>query len=135
MIYGVFISNGMMSVMKGKNLQMNRKSILYIILAIFTILALSTMLFVKNRLFDGKMTCRGVITNHIGDWEYDSDCIIIIESKYNSPWIVYESLEELNSRFNEKLEYGDHVWVSYTTDGYEIAPQLMEVVYIKEIRK
>lgn len=106
-----------------------------IILVIFFAAILVAALFVKNKIFDGKLTCTGVITNRIGEWEYESDCFIVIDSKYGGPWIVYESLEEINERFHQDLAYGDRVWVSYTTDGYEIAPGLMDVNFIMEIGK
>ena len=109
---------------------MKKKVICGIVFAVILVAAL----FVKNKLFDGKMTCTGVITNCMGEWEYDSDCFIVIDSKYGGPWIVYESLEEINERFHKDLAYGDRVWISYTTDGYEIAPQQMEVVYILELK-
>lgn len=101
---------------------------------IFAVILVAT-LFVKNKLFDGKMTCTGVITNRIGEWEYDPDCFIVEESKNGCPWIVYGSLEEINKTFHKDLNYGDRVWISYTTDGYEIAPGLMDIVYIIELRK
>ena len=110
--------------------KMKKKVICGIVFAVILVAAL----FVKNKLFDGKMTCTGVITNRMGEWEYDSDCFIVIDSKYGGPWIVYESLEEINERFHKDLAYGDRVWISYTTDGYEIAPQQMEVVYILELK-
>lgn len=109
---------------------MKKKVICGIIFAVILVAAL----FVKNKLFDGKMTCTGVITNRIGEWEFGSDCFIVIDSKYGGPWIVYESLEEINKRFHKDLTYGDRAWISYTTDGYEIAPQQMEVVYILELK-
>ena len=109
---------------------MKKKVICGIVFAVILVAAL----FVKNKLFDGKMTCTGVITNRMGEWEYDSDCFIVIDSKYGGPWIVYESLEEINKRFHKDLTYGDRAWISYTTDGYEIAPQQMEVVYILELK-
>ena len=109
---------------------MKKKVICGIVFAVILVAAL----FVKNKLFDGKMTCTGVITNRMGEWEYDSDCFIVIDSKYGGPWIVYESLEEINERFHKDLAYGDRVWISYTTDGYEIAPQQMEVVHILELK-
>ena len=114
-----------------KREKMKRK----IILVIFFAAILVAALFVKNKIFDGKLTCTGVITNRIGEWEYESDCFIVIDSKYGGPWIVYESLEEINERFHQDLAYGDRVWVSYTTDGYEIAPGLMDVNFIMEIGK
>ena len=110
--------------------KMKKKVICGIVFAVILVAAL----FVKNKLFDGKMTCTGVITNRMGEWEYDSDCFIVIDSKYGGPWIVYESLEENNERFHKDLAYGDRVWISYTTDGYEIAPQQMEVVHILELK-
>ena len=110
--------------------RMKKKVICGIVFAVILVAAL----FVKNKLFDGKMTCTGVITNRMGEWEYGPDCFIVIDSKYGGPWIVYESLEEINERFHKDLAYGDRVWISYTTDGYEIAPQQMEVVYILELK-
>ena len=110
---------------------MKRKVLCGIIFVVILVAAL----FINNKLFDGKLTCTGIITDHIGEWEYGSDCFIVEESKYGIPMIVYESLEEINNKFHKNLEYGDRVWVSYTTDGYEIAPSLMEVVYIIELRK
>ena len=109
---------------------MKRKAICGIIFAVILVVAL----FINNKLFDGKLTCTGIITDHIGEWEYDSDCFIVEESKTGGPWIVYESLEEINERFHKDLTYGDRVWISYTTDGYEIAPQQMDVVHIIELR-
>ena len=106
-----------------------------VLCGIIFVVILVTALFINNKLFDGKLTCTGIITDHIGEWEYDSDCFIVEESKTGGPWIVYESLEEINNRLHKKVDYGDRVWVSYTTDGYEIAPSLMEVVYIIELRK
>ena len=100
---------------------------------IFTVILVAA-LFITNRLFAGKVTCTGVITNRVGEWEYGPDCFIVIDSKYGGLWIVYESLEEINERFHKELAYGDRVWISYTTDGYEIAPQQMEVVYILELK-
>ena len=100
---------------------------------IFTVILVAA-LFITNRLFAGKVTCTGVITNRVGEWEYGPDCFIVIDSKYGGLWIVYESLEEINERFHKDLAYGDRVWISYTTDGYEIAPQQMEVVYILELK-
>lgn len=109
---------------------MKRKVICGIIFAVILVVAL----FINNKLFDGKLTCTGIITDHIGEWEYDSDCFIVEESKTGASWIVYESLEEINERFHKDLTYGDRVWISYTTDGYEIAPQQMDVVHIIELR-
>ena len=109
---------------------MKRKVLCGIIFVVILVAAL----FINNKLFDGKLTCTGIITDHIGDWEYDSDCFIVEESKTGAPWIVYESLEEINNRLHKKLDYGDRVWVSYTANGYEISPGLMEVVYILELR-
>ena len=96
-----------------------------VICGIIFVAVLIAALFVKHKLFDGKLSCTGFITDHIGEWEYDSDCFIVEESKIGGPWIVYESLEEINERFHKNLTYGDRVWISYTTDGYEIAPQQM----------
>ena len=110
--------------------KMKKKVICGIVFAVILVAAL----FVKNKLFDGKMTCTGVITNRMGEWEYGPDCFIVIDSKYGGPWIVSESLEEINERFHKDLAYGDRVWISYTTDGSEIAPQQMEVVYILELK-
>ena len=109
---------------------MKRKALCGIIFAVILV----AVLFVKNKAFDGKMACTGVITNRVGEWEYGPDCFIVIDSKYGGPWIVYESLEEINERFHKDLAYGDCVWISYTTNGYEIAPQQMEVVYIIELK-
>lgn len=108
-----------------------KKKVIY---GIFFAVILVAVLFIKNRLFAGKFTCTGVITNRVGEWEYGPDCFIVIDSKYGGPWIVYESLEEINERFHKDLAYGDRVWIRYTTDGYEIAPQQMEVVYILELK-
>ena len=105
-----------------------------VICGIIFVAVLIAALFVKHKLFDGKLSCTGFITDHIGEWEYDSDCFIVEESKTGGPWIVYESLEEINERFHKDLTYGDRVWISYTTDGYEIAPQQMDVVHIIELR-
>ena len=105
-----------------------------VLCGIIFVVILVTALFINNKLFDGKLTCTGIITDHIGEWKYDSDCFIVEESKTGASWIVYESLEEINNRLHKKLDYGDRVWVSYTTNGYEISPGLMEVVYIKELR-
>ncbi len=105
-----------------------------VICGIIFVVILVTALFINNKLFDGKLTCTGIITDHIGEWEYDSDCFIVEESKTGASWIVYESLEEINERFHKDLAYGDRVWISYTTDGYEIAPQQMDVVHIIELR-
>ena len=110
--------------------KMKKNVICGIVFAVILVAAL----FVKNKLFDGKMTCTGVITNRMGEWEYGPDCFIVIDSKYGGPWIVSESLEEINERFHKDLAYGDRVWIRYTTDGYEIAPQQMEVVYILELK-
>lgn len=109
---------------------MKRKVVYGIIFAVILV----AVLFIKNKIIDGKFTCIGVITDHIDEWEFGSDCFIVIDSKYGSSWIVYESLEEINERFHKDLAYGDRVWISYTTDGYEIAPQQMEVVYILELK-
>jgi hypothetical protein len=105
-----------------------------VICGIIFVAVLIAALFVKHKLFDGKLSCTGFITDHIGEWKYDSDCFIVEESKTGGPWIVYESLEEINERFHKDLTYGDRVWISYTTDGYEIAPQQMDVVHIIELR-
>ena len=105
-----------------------------VICGIIFVAVLIAALFVKHKLFDEKLSCTGFITDHIGEWEYDSDCFIVEESKYGISMIVYESLEEINNRLHKKLDYGDRVWVSYTTNGYEISPGLMEVVYILELR-
>lgn len=110
---------------------MKRKVVCGILFAVILV----AVLFIKNKIIDGKFTCTGVITNRVGEWEYGLECFIVEESKYGIPMIVYESLEEINNKFHKNLEYGDRVWVSYTTDGYEIAPSLMEVVYIIELRK
>lgn len=108
---------------------MKRKIILGILLAVIIIAAL----YARNKIFDGKLICTGVITDRIDEWVYAPDCFIVIDSKYGSPWIVYESLGEINERFHQDLTYGDRVWVSYTTNGYEIAPGLMDVNFIMEI--
>lgn len=109
---------------------MKRKVLCGIIFVVILVAAL----FINSKLFDGKLTCTGIITDHIDEWEYDSDCFIVEESKIGELWIVYESLEEINNRFHKKLDYGDRVWVSYTTNGYEISPKQMEVVHIIELR-
>ena len=105
-----------------------------VLCGIIFVVILVTVLFINNILFDKKLTCTGIITDHIGDLDYDSDCFIMEESKTGELWIVYESLEEINHRFHKKLDYGERVWVSYTTNGYEISPQQMEVVHIIELR-
>ena len=110
---------------------MKRKVVYGIIFAVILV----AVLFIKNRIIDGKFTCTGVITNRVGEWEYGPDCFIVEESKYGISMIVYESLEEINNKFHKNLEYGDRVWVSYTTDGYEIAPGLMDISYIIELKK
>ncbi len=109
---------------------MKRKVVCGILFAVILV----AVLFIKNKLFDGKLTCTGIITDHIDDWEYDSDCFIVEESKTGVPWIVYESLDDINNRFHKNLDYGDRVWVSFRTNGYEIYPGLMDVVYIIELK-
>ena len=72
-----------------------------VICGIIFVAVLVTALFINNKLFDGKLTCTGIITDHIGEWEYDSDCFIVEESKYGISMIVYESLEEINNKFHK----------------------------------
>ena len=44
---------------------MKRKVLCGIIFVVILVAAL----FINNKLFDGKLTCTGIITDHIDEWE------------------------------------------------------------------
>lgn len=109
----------------------NVKTMIYIVIVVTAMILIR---FVKNYGNDGINDATGIITNKLDDTIYASDCIIISDSKtHEGPWISYGSIEELNMKFNTKLEYGDRVYIKYTSDGIEIAPQPIKIVAIKEI--